>query len=252
MKTFVKSFTALLFLLIWCGGNASAAEKVPVVVSILPQKNFVQQIGADRVSVQVMVQPGASPATYEPKPRQMAALAEARLYFSIGVPFEHAWLDKIAAANPAMTVVHTDEGIHNKLAMAAHHHQGEADHDEEEEAHGDGHEGDHHEEEHHDHRGMDPHVWLSPALVKVQAGRILSALKQADPGHAGEYEENYNHFLKKISLLDAELKAVFKGKTGLQFMVFHPPGAILPMTMVWFRSPLRSRVRTPNRPSFRN
>ncbi len=216
MKALSTVLTSLFFAM-WCIGTVAAAEKLPVFVSILPQKTFVQQIGADRVAVQVMVQPGASPATYEPKPKQMAALAEARLYFSIGVPFENAWLEKIAGANPSMTVVHTDEGI-DKLSMAAHHHDDEADHDEAP--------GDHHEEDNdgdlHGHHGMDPHVWLSPARVKVQAGHILAALKKADPAHAGEYEANYARFLDKISALDSELKSVFNGKTGLQFMVFHP------------------------------
>ncbi len=58
-----------------------------------------------------MVAPGASPATYEPKPRQMIALSQAGLYFAIGVPFEKVWLAKIAAANPAMRIVLTDQGI---------------------------------------------------------------------------------------------------------------------------------------------
>ena len=33
-------------------------------------------------------------------------------------------MDKIAAANPSMQVVHTEQGIH-KQPMAAHHHEGE-------------------------------------------------------------------------------------------------------------------------------
>ena len=83
-----------------CGLTPAAAEKVTVFVSILPQKYFVQQIGKDLVDVQVMVQPGASPATYEPKPRQMAAIGKTDIYFSIGVPFENTWLSKIATSNP--------------------------------------------------------------------------------------------------------------------------------------------------------
>jgi len=228
MKVLVKFFAVLFFVFVWSGGNAMAAEKLPVFVSILPQKTFVQEIGGDRVSVQVMVQPGASPATYEPKPRQMAALAGAQIYFSIGVPFENVWLDKIATASPAMSVVRTDSGIH-KLAMAAHNHGGGAEPDK---AHDNGHhDNGHHEgglheghskEAFHGRHGLDPHVWLSPALVKIQAGHILAALTQADPGHADVYEANYTRFIDSISRLDAELKAVFKGKQGLQFMVFHP------------------------------
>jgi len=104
-----------------------------------------------------MVRPGASPATYEPKPQQMVALSRTKIYFAIGVPFENVWLEKIAATNPDMEVVHTDQGI-QKLEMKAHHH-----HDEHAEEHHDEQHDDerHHEEmakeeDHHDHqsRGM--------------------------------------------------------------------------------------------------
>lgn len=189
----------------------SANDRVPVFVSVLPQKYFVQQIGKDHVDVQVMVQPGASPATYEPKPRQMAALAGARLYFSIGVAFESVWLDKIMAANPAMRLVPTDAGI-RKIPMATHHH-----HDEETPLDG---KDDHGETA--DHGILDPHIWLSPPLVKQQAGKIRDALKVADPPHSADYDANYQNFVAAIERLDDTLKKTFAGKNGLQFMVFHP------------------------------
>ena len=62
---FVLSFSA----------NAQNGKQLAVFVSIPPQKYFVQQIGKGRVNIQVMVQPGASPAIYEPRPRQMAAIS---------------------------------------------------------------------------------------------------------------------------------------------------------------------------------
>ena len=196
-------------------GNCLAADKLPVFVSIVPQKYFVQQIGKDLVEVQAMVQPGASPATYEPSPKQMAALSKTKIYFSIGVPFEKAWLGKITAANPDMRVVHTDQGI-EKLAMADQHHHHDGHHPEEH------HDEVHHDKEHHEHTGLDPHIWLSPPLVKVQAATILAALQEADPAHQSIYEANFNAFIDRIDQLDAELKKIFKGKKGRQFMVFHP------------------------------
>ncbi|MBC2736187.1 MAG: zinc ABC transporter solute-binding protein [Desulfobacteraceae bacterium] len=194
----------------------AASDRLPVFVSVLPQQYFVQQIGGQHVDVQVMVQPGASPATYEPRPRQMTALADARLYFSIGVAFEAVWLDKITAANPSMTVVRTDDGI-EKIPMAAHHHDAE-------EAH---HEADaHHAANPGDERGehgiLDPHIWLSPPLVRQQAGTILKALTAADPGRSKDYETNYRRFVYEIDALDRDLKTLFSGKEGLPFMVFHP------------------------------
>jgi zinc transport system substrate-binding protein len=55
----------------------------------------------------------------------MAELARARAYFAVGAPFEQVWLPRIAAANPEMRVVHTEQGI-QKIAMAAHHHDAAA------------------------------------------------------------------------------------------------------------------------------
>ena len=216
------------FLIVAAAANAAvAAEKVSVFVSIAPQKTFVQQIGKDLVDVGVMVQPGASPATYEPKPKQMVQLSKAKVYFAIGVPFENFWLEKIAAANPKMKIVHTDEGI-EKLPMAAHHHDKEAGHYKEgSEHHPEGEQG-HGKEEHahegdgHDHGGLDPHIWLSPPLVKKQADTILAALTEIDPDHRSAYEANHRQFVQEIDRLDADLKKTFEGKQGLRFMVFHP------------------------------
>ena len=118
---------ALTTLIIWLFVVTTVcADKIPVYVSILPQKYFVQQIGKDLVHIEVMVQPGASPATYEPKPGQMKAMASARVYFSIGVPFEKVWLGKIAASNPDMLVVPTDRDVY-KRPMESHddHHENE-------------------------------------------------------------------------------------------------------------------------------
>lgn len=210
----------LLISLIFCN-FAIAVESMNVFVSIVPQKYFVEQIGKERVSVQVMVPPGASPETYEPKPRQMADLLKTRVYFAVGVQFENTWLDKIAAINRNMEVVQTDHGI-EKIHMDAHtHYDNEAN--------------EHHETGDHeagselkriavpsDHNGRDPHIWLAPPLVKIQARAILTALKKVDPVHNTVYEANYRQFIAKIDSLDAKLRELFQAHQGLQFMVFHP------------------------------
>ena len=191
---------------------ALAAERLPVFVSIVPQKFFVQQIGKDLVDVKVMVQPGASPATYEPKPRQMAALTKSKAYFAIGVPFENAWLPRITVANPALRVVHTDSGI-TRIRMAAHYH-----HEDVPEPHA----ADVQNENRRGHAGLDPHIWLSPPLVKIQARAIQVGLQKIDPVNKDVYAANFKQFSAEIDQLDAELWKIFAGKQGLHFMVFHP------------------------------
>jgi zinc transport system substrate-binding protein len=186
-----------------CRGHGQAGKKLVVFVSIPPQKYFLHQIGKQRLDVQVMVKPGASPATYEPKPRQMAAISRAHVYFAIGVPFEKTWLKKIAAVNPDMQVVHTDLGI-QKIPMAANHTESEQ----------------HRKKD--PHGELDPHIWLSPTLVMTQARTILNALIEIDPDHRAVYEANTKVFVAELAALDADLKNTFAGKQGLEFMVFHP------------------------------
>lgn len=199
-----KALSVVVPFLILFAAQIACAAPVKVFVSILPQKYFVKKVGGDLAAVAVMVQPGASPATYEPKPRQMVALAKTKIYFAIGVPFEATWLDKIAATNPGMHIVHTEAGI-ARMAMKPHHHNEEAD------------------QGHNYERIKDPHVWLSPPLVMQQARNIFHALVASDPTHRPIYETNYKKFILEIVDLDLELKRVFeKNEDPLEFMVFHP------------------------------
>jgi zinc transport system substrate-binding protein len=203
-------------LLAGCGqrvppGEITASESngpLNVTVSILPQKYFVERMGGDHVSVNVMVQPGASPATYEPRPEQLAALSEADAYFSIGVPFENAWLDRIASANSEMLMVDTTTGI-ARMPMKAHRH-GEAEEHEEEVYH----EG--------EPENPDPHVWLSPTLVKTQAQTIYGALVALDPAHEDAYEANLDRLIADIDALDAGIRETLEAVESKRFMVFHP------------------------------
>ena len=55
-----------------------------IMVSVLPQKYFVEQIVGDHYNVNVMIPPGASPVTYEPTPMQMKELSKSFVYFRIG------------------------------------------------------------------------------------------------------------------------------------------------------------------------
>ena len=205
---FKFNVSILTFITVFYGifSSAWAADRIPVFVSISPQAYFVQQIGKDIVDVQVLVEPGADPHTYEPKPQQMVALSKAVLYFAVGIEFETAKLEKLTAINPQMKVVHTDHGI-MKLTMAANG----------------GHHADDDPEEAHRHPGnLDPHIWLSPPLVIQQARWILTALQTVDPANRSAYEANYRTFILELVDLDAHLRVAFDGLKGSPFMVLHP------------------------------
>lgn len=206
MKFICNLFT-ILSLLTLLSGSALAAP-LQVTVSILPQKYFVEKIGGDQVEVNVMVLPGSSPATYEPQPRQMAQLSIADIYYAIGVPFERAWLPRFKSANKNLEIVDLSSTV-ARIPMKSHHHDEDTGHDE---AHG-----------HHDNFLADPHIWLSPPLVRVLTEKIRDTLSEKDPAHAALYRKNYLSLASKINGLDNRLLKIFSDPDGENsFMVYHP------------------------------
>lgn len=193
-------------------GEIIQPGKLKVFVSILPQKYFVQRIGGDQVAVTVMVGPGQNPATYEPLPQQMSALSKAELYFRIGVPFETAWIDKIKALNKELIMIDTREGVPLREMESPHDHPaGETT------AGADRPDHDHREE------GLkDPHIWLDPLFVKIQAETIFRALAALDPNHRDYYQENLTVFQEELDQLHQELKETFRNLNVKKMMVYHP------------------------------
>ncbi|WP_287586576.1 metal ABC transporter solute-binding protein, Zn/Mn family [Candidatus Borrarchaeum sp.] len=160
--------------------------KIGVVVTIVPQTEFVESVAGDRVTVTVMVPSGASPHTYEPTPSQLEAVSKAQIYFKVGsgVEFETAWWDKIIAANPNIYVIDSSEGI--ELI------------------------------------GTDPHIWNSPINAKKMVENFYNGLTQVDPDHKDEYKANKDIYLQQLDELDNYIRELFVDFTNRVFLIYHP------------------------------
>jgi zinc transport system substrate-binding protein len=202
--------------------RVAAANKISVVVSVLPEKFFVERVGGSHVKVSVMVGPGQSPATYEPTPRQMAALAAARVYFRIDVPFEIVWMGRIRAANPDMVVVDVTEGIKRRPVQQI----------------GDAKSSD-------AGRFPDPHVWTSPPLAKRISARIRDALIRLDPAQRDEYERNYAELAAELDALNSEIRDRVSSLKQRVFMTFHPAWGYFADTYGLRQIPIESEGKEP-------
>ena len=193
---------AILMLIAIGAANAT----VNAIVSVLPEKTFVDAIGGDKVHTTVMVLPGNSPHAYEPKPSQMKEISKADIYFAIGVEFEAAWLPKFANQNRQMVIVDLSKGV-IKSAIKAHHHPRKK--TQTKHAHQD--------------ESLDPHIWTSPANVKVIAAHIYQALIAQDPENSDYYKKRYEAFLRHADATDKQIKTILTHTPeGAKFMVFHP------------------------------
>jgi len=196
-----KILFILLFLTTFIFGNMN------VVVSILPEQTFVKAIGGDKVNVALMVLPGNSPHTYEPKPSQMKEIAKASLYFAIGVEFEKVWLPKFRTLNSSMKVIDLSSDIEKREVISHHHYE----------------HNDHHNDKHSNNAGKDPHIWTAPGNVELIAKNIFEALSKQDSENTAYYKKNLEIFLEKIHATDREIKNILSNTAkGTKFMVFHP------------------------------
>ncbi|MCC7576808.1 MAG: zinc ABC transporter substrate-binding protein [Methanomethylovorans sp.] len=195
----------------------TSADKLIVAVSILPQAEFVEHIGGDKVRTVVMIPAGASAHTYEPTPSQLKDLSEAEVYVKVGsgVDFELVWMDKLLSVNPDMYLVNSSKGIQLRI-MGEHEHEEEHDHEEAENK------SEEHIEKEHEHIGLDPHVWTSPQEAKIMVKNIYDGLVAVDPENEDTYKQNYDAYIAKLDEADAKLKAVLAGKEGTSFIVYHP------------------------------
>jgi len=186
-----------------------------VFVGIPPLAYLVEQIGGEHVKVDVLVQPGQDPHTFEPRPQQILALSKARLFFQIGMSFENVLLDKIKEGNKHLIIVDTTRGI-QKHTMETD----SCDHGHENSSQKTGHLENNAEDEHAGE--LDPHVWLSLPLLKQMAQNIAVALENADSANAHLYAENLAVLLDRMDALHAKISLMLEPYRGQVFYVFHP------------------------------
>ncbi len=214
-------------------GATGVEAKIVAAVSILPQAFLLQRVGGQRVEALVLVEQGQSPATYEPTARQMAQLARARTYFSIGLPFEEALLERIGEAMPGLEVVDTREGIELRaMETGTHeaHEPGGAEQEGTEEAPvaaEPGEEGEplaaaSPEPVVQGEPTMDPHVWLDPRNAKKIAHTMQRELVRLDPEGSEQYEQNLLALDAELDRLDATISRILKPLAGSELLVYHP------------------------------
>jgi zinc transport system substrate-binding protein len=187
--------TGMLLSGLSCGFQQQAGTgKIGVVVSVLPQQEFVLSVGRERVDVTVMVPPGANPHTYEVTPSQMIKLSGAKMYAKVGSPleFELTWLDKLIAQNKSMLIVDCSRGV--KLVESTDP----------------------------DEPGIDSHIWTSVRNARIMVGNICDGLSLVDPANSSYYADNRDGYLAQLDALDKDIAATLSGLSRKTFIVYHP------------------------------
>ena len=207
-----RAACTVCLLLVLLGGcipppaDEPADGPLKVFVGIPPLAYLAERIGGEHVAVQVLLPTGQDPHTFQLTPKQVVVLSRAQLFFKIGLPFENRLAEKLAHDPRLPQVVDVTDGIKKRRMDADCRGHGADDHAEENE----------HGEE------WDPHVWLSPPLLKTQAASIAAALERADPAHEKDYQTNLAHLCEDLDATSAKIAEALAPLRGQAFFVFHP------------------------------
>lgn len=165
-------------------------ESAPAVsVSIPPLAFFVEQIGGDKVEVDIVAPASADPETFEPTMSQMRSLANAPLLFTTGLlPFEEKLGDTLG--NGTM-IVNLSDSVE---LITGTHGDGEA----------------------------DPHIWASLRNAKLMARQVARALSDVYPEHADYFTANLASLEERLDAEDMTLAKELLPYRGRSFLVWHP------------------------------
>ena len=194
---------ALIILLIVTGLTACLPKSQPssgkkqILVTILPEKSFIEKIAGNDFEVTLLVPPGANPATYSLLPAQMVEISKSTLWFRMGyVGFELSTADRITTIRPELSVVDLSEGLDiiSKKSLTRPDVI----------------------------TGHDPHTWLSATNVKIMAGRMLEELVRLNPVKKEAYTVAYQQFMNEIKAVDDSIRNILQDQQGKPFITFHP------------------------------
>ncbi len=203
----MRHFSALILTVFCLACGATEPPETPgrliVATSIPPHAWLIERIGGEAVEVHTVLRPGESPTTYQPSDLQVSRVLSSAAFFSAGVPFESgAWFD---ALDGLVEIVSLEDGVATRVM----------------------------ENHSHDHAGpvkaregvasgKDPHAWLSPMRLMMQARTVTATLARLNSDHAAEFTANLEALVTELVELDRTIQTTLAPHRGRAFVVFHP------------------------------
>lgn len=234
--------------------TAQAAAEVNVVATIPAVHSIVSGVMGETGQPHLLIPGGASPHTYNLKPSDARALADADLVVWVGPQLE-AFLDgELGTLAPSAKRVAlqaldgaTRHSIREGGLWDGHDHGGHGGHDEHDghdghDGHDDEHAHDHSDKDAHDHQDhgdhddhhgehahskdgddatLDAHMWLDPGNAIVLSAAVADMLSGIDAENADVYSANHASQVEALTALDSELSDRLAAVKTEPFIVFH-------------------------------
>jgi ABC-type Zn uptake system ZnuABC Zn-binding protein ZnuA/ABC-type Mn2+/Zn2+ transport system permease subunit len=164
-------------LLVGCGSAPRGAPGQLTVVATTTQiGDFVRAVGGKAVFVDQVLRPNTDPHSYEPRPSDVEAAAEAKLVFANGDGLDE-WIGKVVAdSGSGAAIVDLGAAVPDRLPGESSGAEASR---------------------------YDPHWWHDPRNAEAAVREIERRLAAAEPSHRRQFERDARAYLAKLRALDA-------------------------------------------------
>ena len=184
---------------------------ISYTTTIPPLGMILRELVGDRATVTVMLGPGDSPHTYEPRPSQIKLVEDCTAFFYCNDTLD-AWAVNFGRNTRVAVFDLVPDGLKRELPAHGHDH---GDHP--------GHEGhDHAGHDHGEHGNLDPHFWMSPRVVEALVPVLTEELVRLDKRGEKTYRANAAVFANELAGLQVELTRSLAPLNGETVLLFHP------------------------------
>jgi len=183
--------------LLFCGCSATnnnysiTTDKINIITTIFPQYDFAQQIGKDKINLNMLIPPGSESHTYEPTPKDMINIRDCDIFIYTGGESDE-WVRDIISGIDTDTIFISLMDIVKPL----------------EQQQKEGMQNTHLHENHHDHKEYDEHIWTSPVNAMKICEYIYNILCENDKNNAEFYKNNYIEYINELKQLDNSINEI--------------------------------------------
>ncbi|UJR81905.1 metal ABC transporter substrate-binding protein [Sandaracinus amylolyticus] len=196
------------------GGQQSGGGRPRVAVSIFPLYDVARRVAGDRLDVVCVLPPGRSEHGYDPTPREVARVTDARLAVLVGLEMDE-WAERIVRGASDAEPEMLELGPRLEPRRLTAHEVGDELDEHEEEGH-------HDEEEHHHHHGaLDPHFWLDPVRMRRAVPILVEAFSRIDAEGAAGFRERGAQVEAELGRLHDEIDARARTWSRRTIVTFH-------------------------------
>lgn len=203
-------------------GDGGADGALEVTASFYPMEFLAERIGGEHVSVTTLTKPGVEPHDLDLSPKETARLTEADVI--VYLKGLQPAVDEAIAQSGVQHIVEATSFTSLEAHGTDEDHAHDDEHDEHDEHADDDHDHDHDHADDghgHDHGAEDPHIWLDPVKYAEVAQGVGTALAEADPDNAADYEANTEALIAELTTLDEEFTVSLADTETRTFITTH-------------------------------